>query len=136
LLATTLAGRGNLDEAEQVLRAHADDLFVSEQLIKLLFQRGNLDQAEQILRSRLDLGYGDAELFAQLLTGRGRPEEAKRLRRFGLNPDGSIANPHGQLASRGHALRHHAAMVGGSILVVASHELIRKMISKRFGRNS
>jgi hypothetical protein len=32
-----------------------------------------------------------AELLADLLIKQGRGEEAERLHRFGLNPDGSIA---------------------------------------------
>ena len=40
---------------------------------------------------RVSPGDGDADLLADLLTKLGRGEEAERLRRFGLNPDGSIA---------------------------------------------
>jgi hypothetical protein len=39
-----------------------------------------------------DVGHGDAAQLADLLTKLGRGEEAERLRRFGLNPDGSIAS--------------------------------------------
>ena len=53
---------------------------------------GDLDR----LRARADADHlGDAweltELLANQLIKQGRGEEAERLRRFGLNPDGSIA---------------------------------------------
>jgi len=57
----------------------------------VLADRGDLDQAEQLLRARADAGHGDAWRLADLLEQRGQGEEAERLRRFGLNPDGSIA---------------------------------------------
>ena len=92
-LAGLLAGRGNLDEAEQILRARADagDTDAAGLLARLLAGRGDLDEAEQILRARADAGDGDAKQLAELLTQQGRGQEAERLRRFGLNPDGSIA---------------------------------------------
>jgi hypothetical protein len=48
------------------------------------------------LLARADAGNGDVfhvlpELLAELLNKQGRAEEAERVRRFGLNPDGSIA---------------------------------------------
>jgi hypothetical protein len=43
--------------------------------------------------ARADAGDGYAAgKLADLLEEQGRGEEAKRLRRFGLNPDGSIAD--------------------------------------------
>jgi hypothetical protein len=55
----------------------------------LLAERGDLDG----LRARADTGDGDTAgpLLAEVLARQGRDEEAERLRRFGLNPDGSIA---------------------------------------------
>jgi hypothetical protein len=54
----------------------------------LLEKRGDLDE----LRARVDAGDSDAaSQLADLLTEQGRTEEAGRLRRFGLNPDESIA---------------------------------------------
>ena len=45
-----------------------------------------------MLRARADVGDGlAAGRLAELLIKQGRGEEAERLRRFGLNPDGSIA---------------------------------------------
>ena len=88
-LAGLLAGRGDLDEAVQILRARADadDLLHLLWLIDLLAERGDLDG----LRARADAGDGRAAELANVLIKQGRGEEAERLRRFGLNPDGSIA---------------------------------------------
>ena len=44
-----------------------------------------------ILRVRADAGDVNADQLAGLLAQRGRREDAERLQRFGLNPDGSIA---------------------------------------------
>ena len=60
--------------------------------VRLLVYCGDLDEAEQILRARADVGDEDAAgPLADLLIKQGRSEEAEHLRRFGLNPDGSIA---------------------------------------------
>ena len=85
-LAELLAGRGDLDE----LRARADvgDEDAAWRLAELLAERGDLDE----LRARADAGDRHAAgQLAELLIKQGRGEEAERLRRFGLNPDGSIA---------------------------------------------
>ena len=87
-LADLLAQHGDLDE----LRAWADDGYSVGQLAGLLARRGDLDEAIQILRTQVDIG--DAEAARQLpdlLAKHGRSKEAERLRRFGLNPNGSIA---------------------------------------------
>ena len=89
-LADLLARQGDLDGAAQVLRAQADtgDRDAAERLAKLLADRGDLDG----LRAQTDAGNEHAaRRLADLLTKQGRGEEAERLRRFGLNPDGSIA---------------------------------------------
>jgi hypothetical protein len=116
-----LEERGDLDEAIRLLRARADagDQHAAWQLVDLLEKRGDLDglrtradagdqhAAWQLvdllekrgdldgLRARADAGDQHAErlpdLLADLLMKTGRSEEAERLRRFGLNPDGSIA---------------------------------------------
>jgi hypothetical protein len=90
LSAGLLAGRGDLDS----LRARADDGdgAAARELARLLAGRGDLDEAIQILHLLADAGDGDADLLADLLTKQGRGEEAERLRRFGLSPDGSIAH--------------------------------------------
>ena len=118
-LADLLAQRGNLDEAAQVLGARADtgDTVAAAQLAQLLIERGDLDELRaradtgdtvaaawlaQLLarrgdldglRGRVDAGdVSAASPLASLLISQGRGEEAERLRRFGLNPDGSIAS--------------------------------------------
>ena len=113
-LAELLAERGDLDELRA--RADAGDGDAAGRLAGLLAERGDLDE----LRARADAGDEAAaggwptcwpsaatwtscapgptpatgtppEQLADLLTKQGRGEEAERLRRFGLNPDGSIA---------------------------------------------
>jgi len=62
---------------------------------ELLVGREDLDGAEQILRAQADAGDGVvASLIAEVIK-QGRGEEAERLRRFGLNPDGSTASAWG-----------------------------------------
>jgi hypothetical protein len=93
-LGELLAEHGDLDGAVQILRAGADagDGFVAWRLVELLAKHGDLDG----LRARADAGddYAAgrlADVLVDLLIKQGRGEEAKQLRRFGLNPDGSIA---------------------------------------------
>ncbi len=117
-LARLLADRGDLEEAIQILRARADagdepaagrlarllaargdldglraladagDTVAAERLIQLLADRGDVEG----LHARVDTGDAFAAMrLADVLIKRGRGEEAVRLRRFGLNPDGSIA---------------------------------------------
>ena len=92
-LAMELANRGDLEG----LRAQADaaDWFdpggwlAAYYLAQLLAQRGDLDG----LCARIDAGDRWAgEYLPGLLTKQGRGEEAERLCRFGLSPDGSIAD--------------------------------------------
>ena len=89
-LAELLAGRKDLDGLRA--RADAGDQEAAWQLARLLAARGDLDG----LRARADAGDHAAtlrlaELLPDLLIKQGRGEEAERLRRFGLNSDGSIA---------------------------------------------
>ena len=113
-LADLLAKRGDLDGLRA--RADAGDGAAASRLAELLAERGDLDG----LRDRADAGDGApprgwpscwpsaatstscgpwptpatgtaAARLPDLLTEQGRGEEAERLRRFGLNPDGSIA---------------------------------------------
>jgi predicted component of type VI protein secretion system len=85
-LAGLLAARGDLDGLRA--RADAGDLFAALRLAELLAARDDLDG----LRARIDAGDEDAaSRLAGLLSKQGRGEEAERLRRFGLNLDGSIA---------------------------------------------
>ena len=85
-LARLLRERGDLDELRA--RAGAGDEHAAWQLAGLLAERGDLDE----LRARADVGDGNAAgQLADVLVKQGRSGEAERLRRFGLNPDGSIA---------------------------------------------
>jgi len=101
-----LLRRGDQAEAHQVWRARADagdwvgpflppwlraqerDQAAARERAELLAQRGDLDG----LRARAAAGDGHAAReLPGVLAEQGRGEEAERLRRFGLNPDGSIA---------------------------------------------
>ena len=85
-LAGLLAEHGDLDGLRA--RADAGHGYAARRLAELLAQRGDLDG----LRARADAGDEAAAVpLADLLIEQGRDEEAERLRRFGLNPDGSIA---------------------------------------------
>ena len=85
-LAGLLAGRGDLDGLRA--RAAAGDEAAAGELAGLLAGRGDLDG----LRARAAAGdEAAAGEMAGLLIKQGRGEEAERLSRFGLNPDGSIA---------------------------------------------
>jgi hypothetical protein len=84
-LAGLLAQHSDLDGLRA--RADADDRFAARSLAGLLADRDDLDG----LRVLADAGHGWAGPLADLLIKQGRGEEAERLRRFGLNPDGSIA---------------------------------------------
>jgi hypothetical protein len=87
-LANLLYDRGDLDE----LRARADaagNSYTSIKLAGLLYDRGDLDE----LYTRANAGDRFAALrLPALLDALGRGHEAERLRKFGFNPDGSIAN--------------------------------------------
>jgi len=86
-LAGLLAERGDLDGLRA--RVDAGDWPAAERLAGLLAERGDLDG----LRARVDAGDRHAaEPLVALMARQGRDEEAERLRRFGLNPDGSIAS--------------------------------------------
>ena len=85
-LAGLQAGRGDLDKLRA--RADAGDERAAWRLADLLAGRGDLDG----LRARADAGDRHAAgQMVEVLIKQGRGEEAERLRRFGLNPDGSIA---------------------------------------------
>jgi poly(3-hydroxybutyrate) depolymerase len=69
-----LSGWGDLDGAEQILRARAGagDEWAARRLAELLAERGDRGEAEQILRSRADAGDRDAATeLAGLLEERG-----------------------------------------------------------------
>ena len=81
-----LAERDDLDGLRA--RADAGDGPAALMLVGILAERDDPDG----LRARIDVGapYASSEL-TELLIKQDRNEEAERLRRFGLNPDGSIA---------------------------------------------
>ena len=91
-LAELLAERGAMEELRA--RADAGEWAAARNLAEQLAARGDLDQAEQIWRTRADAGDGHAagERLGDVLIRQGKSAEAERLRRFGLNPDGSTAN--------------------------------------------
>ena len=85
-LAGLLADRGDLNGLRA--RADAGDEQAAGPLADLLADRGDVEG----LREQADAGDAFAAMrLAGVLIKRGRGEEAVRLRRFGLNPDGSIA---------------------------------------------
>jgi hypothetical protein len=88
-LASVLAQRGDIDGLRA--RADADEWEAAWHLASVLAQRGDVDG----LRARANVGGGwvVGERLADLLTQQGRGEEAVRLHRYGLNPDGSTARP-------------------------------------------
>ena len=77
-LAELLARRGDLDEAEQILRARADagDEPAAGQLARLLAERGDLDQ----LRARADAGDEPAAGFLAVLLASRRDLDGLRAR--------------------------------------------------------
>jgi hypothetical protein len=88
-----LAQRGDLDQLRS--RADVDDSRAPWHLADLLTKHGNLNEAEQILQKLADSGDAPgplADQLSDLLKKPGRREEAERLRRFGLNPEGSVAD--------------------------------------------
>ncbi len=88
MLAGWLRERGDLDQLRA--RADAGDRYAIYGLAQLLHERGDVDG----LRAQVDAGdRAAAGPLADLLAEQGRDEEAERLHRFGLNPDGSIAGP-------------------------------------------
>jgi hypothetical protein len=88
-LAELLRKRGDLDELRA--RASSGDADSVGHLADLLSERGELDEALQVLHAAADAGRVDIKQLADLLAKQGQPQKAEQLRRFGLNPDGSIA---------------------------------------------
>jgi len=81
-----LSGWGGLEEAEQVLRARADDgdEWAARRLAELLAQRGDLAGGEQILRVQAEAGDESAvprlaELLAGLLAQRGDLDRVEQI---------------------------------------------------------
>lgn len=86
-LAELLAEQGRLEELRH--RADVGDSRAAERLTDLLARDGRLDE----LRDEVDAGTPDAGArLIGLLDRIGETEQAERIRSFGLNPDGSIAD--------------------------------------------
>ena len=86
-LTDLLARQGNLDELRALADAGNDG--AAWNLANLLAEADDLDG----LRALADAGIPTVGIkLAELLARRGRGEEAERLRMFGLNADGSIAD--------------------------------------------
>ena len=93
-LAIVLAERGDLDGAEQVVRARADagDPRAGVTVAELLAGRGDLGGAEQVLRAAADAGDGEAaRRLADLLAGRGDLGGAEQVLRAAADGDREAA---------------------------------------------
>ena len=88
-LVRLLGQREDLDKLRA--RASSGDADSVGHLADLLSERGELDEALQVLHAAADTGRVDIKQLADLLAKQGQPQKAEQLRRFGLNPDGSIA---------------------------------------------
>ena len=89
-LAALLARQGDADQA-QILRGYADAGIAgaAARLADMLAGQGDLEE----LRARANAGDSSAaKKLPELLARQGREEDAERVRRFGLNLDGSIAS--------------------------------------------
>jgi tetratricopeptide (TPR) repeat protein len=89
--ADLLAEQGRIDE----LRALADagDAYAANLLVGLLAKQGRVAEAIEILRAEVDAGTRDAAgRLITMLAEQGETAAADRMRRFGLNTDGSIAD--------------------------------------------
>ena len=86
-LALLLARSGDLSGLQA--RADDGDMAARMQLADLLARRDDLDG----LYARVNAGDWEAGTrLVELLVRKGGREEAERLRRFSVNPDGSIAS--------------------------------------------
>ena len=92
-LAESLADQGRIEEAIEVSRAYADtgDGPAAYMLTKLLAEQDRVDELEEEVNAGIA---GAAPRLIALLAERGQPDRAERLRTFGFNPDGSIADTH------------------------------------------
>ena len=97
-LVDLLAGRGDLDGAEQILRNRAGDEEAALLLARLLAGRGDLDG----LRARADAGDRAAALqLARLLEDRDNPEEAEQVLRDWADDQEAAERLAGLLTVRG-----------------------------------
>jgi len=91
-VADLLADRGDVDRLRT--RADAGDIAAAWRLADLLAERHDIEG----LWARVHAGDAHAgDRLADVLAAAGRPDDADRLRRYGLDPDGSIAQEPGPL---------------------------------------
>ena len=87
LLTELLAKQGRVDELRA--RADAGGWYAADRLTELLAKQGREDE----LRAEVDAGTREAAgRLITMLGDQGETASADRMRRFGLNPDGSIAD--------------------------------------------
>jgi hypothetical protein len=87
-----LARRSDQERSRAWADAGDANRAAAQRLDELLAQRGNLDEVVQVVRAQIVVGVAEvASWLPDLLMKQGRAEEAERLHRFGLNPDGSTA---------------------------------------------
>ncbi|MFD7137796.1 hypothetical protein, partial [Streptomyces sp. NPDC059894] len=90
-----LVGEGRIDEAIHHYQSFSgESTYAMRQAVKLLEQAGRQEEAISWLRQELRSG-NERSLWitAELLARMGRGPEAERLRTYGVEPDGSIAQP-------------------------------------------
>jgi hypothetical protein len=85
-LASVLAERGDPGELRSLADDGSED--AARRLARMLAECGDMDE----LRARVDAGDRHAADVLVGLIKQNQGEEAERLRRFGFNPDGSIAS--------------------------------------------
>ncbi|MEU7802516.1 hypothetical protein AB0B10_24975 [Micromonospora arborensis] len=96
LILTALLDGGHVDDAVAELRRHiaegydnGGDIDLNEQLAELLATHGLLDE----LKAEVRVGNPCAgKWLVHLLIQQGQVDQANQLRRFGLNPDGTMAS--------------------------------------------
>ncbi|MGW5557625.1 hypothetical protein ACWER9_10430 [Micromonospora sp. NPDC003944] len=99
LILTALLDVGRVDEAVAELRRQIEedfdnggDIDPAEQLAELLASHNLIDELKAELRAGNPCA---GRWLVNLLTDQGQVEQAHLLRRFGLNPDGTVAGPTG-----------------------------------------
>ncbi|UED83281.1 hypothetical protein [Streptomyces profundus] len=90
-----LVHEGRIEEAIRHYQWFSDEsAYAMRQAVKLLEQAGRQEEAMVWLRQELTSGNRRARwITAELLARTGHGPEAERLRRYGVEPDGSIAQP-------------------------------------------
>lgn len=85
---------GSRAKAVRQLRVLADNghSYAQRRLIDLLAEQGYVDEAVRLLTRQIVCGISDDRELIQLLTTHRRTRELDAFKRYGLNPDGSIAD--------------------------------------------